>query len=380
MIRVEVEEAAKKHFSHNLKYVLVVGIGGANLGTDAIYHALKGNYIAHMNEFPKLLCMDTVAPKHVEQIMDIIMHSVHHHDEIVVNFVSKSGTTTETLLNATLIYHALKRKFAEIDQHIVVTTDAGSALHKLAEAQHWTMLPIPKSIGGRFSVLSPVGLFPLRLLGIDIDLLLQGAYDAAKDAVAEYQNSAFDTAEIVTSLMNSGVDEWNLFFFSPRFETLGKWSRQLIAESLGKEKDKTGKVVRKGITPIISIGSTDLHSMGQLYFGGPKNKFTTVVTFEENNKIHTLSDDMFLSCMGYAKSLTPKTAIQAITKGVFAAYDKHKLPYQQMKLQHGEEYDIGMYLMWLECTVYYISLILNIDAFDQPNVEDYKVVTKRELA
>jgi glucose-6-phosphate isomerase len=142
MIRVEVEEAAKKHFSHNLKYVLVVGIGGANLGTDAIYHALKGNYIAHMNEFPKLLCMDTVAPKHVEQIMDIIMHSVHHHDEIVVNFVSKSGTTTETLLNATLIYHALKRKFAEIDQHIVVTTDAGSALHKLAEAQHWTMLPI----------------------------------------------------------------------------------------------------------------------------------------------------------------------------------------------------------------------------------------------
>ena len=163
------------------------------------------------------------------------------------------------------------------------------------------------------------------------------------------------------------------------FESLGKWARQLYAESLGKEFDRSGKEVRAGITPIVSIGSTDLHSMAQLYLGGPKDKFTVFVRIPEHSTLKVPEKGMFTELIPSIKGVTPDTVMDAIYKGTLAAYNSHKLPHAEIGLPAVSLYGIGMFFELQMLTIMYLGELMHLNVFDQPNVEDYKKVTKQIL-
>lgn len=380
-MRAEIEHVAQKYNTNALRYVVLVGIGGQNLGVEAVHSAVSHSWGPYARVAPKLVGLDTVHPEYVEDLLAMLTEDVKHKEELLIIISSKSGTTTETLSNSAVLLDTLTKHLGDIDDRIVVISDLDSPLQQYAAKKNWGFVPMPKMIGGRFSVLSSAGLFPLRMLGIDIDSLLKGAQDVFMHQVAlGTSQDALRTAESLLAIEQE-TPIWNFFYFLPQFENLGKWSRQLIAESLGKEKDRNGKIVRRGITPIVSIGSTDLHSMAQLYFGGPKDKFTTILTVNDEHRIHIKEHKEMLALFGYKKkeSLRFDQILRAIESGVFAAYDKHELPYQHMQLGRRDTYHVGTYIAWLELTTYLLAQGMNVDPFDQPNVEDYKSGTKHML-
>jgi glucose-6-phosphate isomerase len=239
-------------------------------------------------------------------------------------------------------------------------------------------LPVPKEVGGRFSVFSAVGLFPLTLAGFDTEQLLLGARDALASSLQK-ENHALRLAESIYLAHKGGASILNFFFFNPELESLGKWARQLYAESLGKEKDKGGKVVRAGLTPIVSIGSTDLHSMAQLYFGGPHDKMTLFVHVAERSRLHVPEKGLFVDVIPVIKNKSPEAIMKAIYDGTTAAYSTHKLPCGEILLPAISPYALGMFFELHMMAVMYLGEMLHVNTFDQPNVEDYKRVTKEIL-
>ena len=258
-------------------YLIVVGIGGSNLGTIAVQEAVLGKLYNQLTASTKVLYADTVDSDSINNIITLVKPVLEKGGNIILNVISKSGTTTETIANAEVLIDLLRRHKKDYKNCITVTSDKGSELWNIAVREGLNVLEIPKKVGGRYSVFSPVGLFPLGLLGIDIERLLDGARvmrDACINMNVE-ENPAAISATLQYLHYKSGKNICDLFLFANDLESLGKWCRQLMAESLGKEFNKKGEKVNIGITPIVSIGSTDLHSMAQLYLGGPYDKFTT---------------------------------------------------------------------------------------------------------
>jgi glucose-6-phosphate isomerase len=224
-------------------------------------------------------------------------------------------------------------------------------------------------------VFTPVGLFPLALVGVDIQELLLGAKDFLRSNFSG-ENHSLRLAETIFRAHHDGAKLCNFFFFNPELESVGKWARQLYAESLGKEHDKTGKVVHSGLTPIVSIGSTDLHSVGQLYFGGPKDKFTLITYVKSPSRLVIPKDGLFTSLVPGIGGRSPDEIMQAIYGGTVIAYNNHKLPYGEVMLPDISPYSLGMFLEWQMISVMYLAELFHVDAFDQPNVEDYKKVMR----
>jgi glucose-6-phosphate isomerase len=169
----------------------------------------------------------------------------------------------------------------------------------------------------------------------------------------------------------------DLFFFVPALESLGKWARQLVAESIGKEFDRDGRTIHNGITPTVSIGSVDLHSVAQLNFGGPKDKWTMLVSARS----HELKE----KASGWSKladipEVSPGEVFDAILAGTRAAYAKRDLPLLHVELSSVSPYTIGAWMAWFMIATYISSEIMNLNAFDQPAVEDYKRATREHLS
>jgi glucose-6-phosphate isomerase len=377
-IRSEVTRIVERYWNTQLKYVLVVGIGGSNLGAQAIYEALRGTHDELATVSTKIIFLDTVSVRVLHDIEKIIVRDVAYPEEIVVNIISKSGATTESIVNMEVICDALERHLPEIRSRIVVTTDHGSKLWKVAEHEHFGLLSIPKEVGGRFSVFTPAGLFPLALAGIKIEELCDGAREALESSLCE-ENVALRFATALYRSMHHGVSIVNFFFFNPELESLGKWARQLYGESLGKERDRSGAVVHAGITPLVSIGSTDLHSMAQLYLGGPRDKFTLFVRVPEPTLVKVPPAGVFLSLVPGIACKTPDEIMGAIYQGVKAAYGTHRLPSGEILLASISPYTLGQFLEFHMLTVMYLGEMLHVNTFDQPNVEDYKRVTRSIL-
>ena len=338
------------------KYIIDVGIGGSNLGTKAIYDGVFGYFdILEPKRFPKMIFVDTNDAAFLEKLEVFLDKEIKSLDEIVINTVCKSGETTETILNTKLLL-SLSPK---IKERMVITTNVGSKLWDEAKIQGISLLSIPEKVGGRFSVLTAVGLFPILLSGLDTMELVEGSMEITSKCLngSLLENPAVLSAIITFLNYKNGKSINDIFIFHPELESLGKWQRQLMAESLGKNG--------VGITPTVSIGSTDLHSVEQLYIGGPKDKFTTFVSGNLHNNPSNESSNR---------------VINAIFKGVKTSYIKNGLPFVEIIFDKPILHSIGEFFQFKMFEIMYIAKLMNVNAFNQPNVEAYKAETKKSLS
>lgn len=376
-----VKKIVDKH-KVGLKYIVVIGIGGSNLGTKAVYEAIRGTFDTGK---PKIIFADTTSPKLISQICNILGENIKSPDEVVLNVISKSGATTETIANFEVIYSFLNNHLGgdeKIKESVVVTTDKNSDLWSIAKGKGFDLLEIPKKVGGRYSVFSPVGLLPLSLVGLNVDMLVEGARDVHKSCADTdvFINPALMSASVLYIHNKKGVSINNVFFFNPHLESIGKWYRQLMGESIGKKYSINGDEINAGITPIISIGSTDLHSMAQLYLGGPKDKFTTFVYSSESRWKSIVPREMLFS--GLVEGIEGKNIseiMSAIFNGVKEAYKKNNLPLSEIIIEEINEYTVGCLMQFKMFEMMYLAKLLGVNAFDQPSVEDYKKETRKNL-
>jgi glucose-6-phosphate isomerase len=332
---------------------------------------------------PKLFFLDTIDPDKLVVLKELFEEQAESASDVVVNVISKSGTTTETVVNAEALYALLSEMFGNMSSQVVVTTDEGSALWDLADSYGFLKLPIPVKVGGRFSVFSPVGLFPLGLAGISIRELLEGARSMRNLCLEGVDtNPALVTASTLYQLHTEGCILHNSFFFSPRMESVGKWYRQLMGESLGKEHNTDGEVVHEGIVPVVSIGSTDLHSMAQLYFGGPRIFFSTLVSVQDgvhDEGMHNSTHTVFAGLLEDIEGKSQYDVMQSISGGVAATYKKLFLPHMSIVFPELSAFSLGQFLQYNMMMIAYLAKLLKVNAFDQPNVEAYKIETRRLL-
>lgn len=364
-----------------IEYLVVVGIGGSNLGTMAVTEAILGR-MHNLTKQPKAFFVDTVDSDSLNETLSIIEPELKKGRKAVINGVSKSGATTETIANFEILVSLLKKHCKNYQKYVFITTDYGSKYWELAQAEGFTALEIPKKTGGRYSVFSPVGLFPLAVLGIDIKKLLKGAFEMKQKCISQtIDNPAAISAIIQYIHYKTGKNISDIFLFSNDLESTGKWHRQLIAESIGKEFDNNGKRVFTGITPTVSIGSTDLHSMAQLYLGGPYDKHTTFVSVKKNKtELKTPAMEEYDNLVANIQTKKLSTIMDAIFHGVKTAFVKQKRPFTEITLEDKSEHSLGQFLQFKMIETMYIGFLMNVNPFDQPNVEQYKEETRRILS
>ncbi len=376
-IQQDVADMVNKKASSKLRYIVVCGIGGSNLGTKAIYEAIIGTVDPYSAVRPKVLFVDTVSAHLMMDVAELLKDAVSDPEQILINVVTKSGGTAETISNIETLNHALSTHMGDITDRIVVSTNEGSKLWDAAGDAGIDRLAIPEKVGGRFSVFSAVGQFPLRAAGLDVDAVLKGALDMRDRCLSSSDNPALTSAAVTFAHREIGIRINNTFVFNPELESVGKWYRQLMGESTGKRETRDGVEVREGITPIVSVGSTDLHSMAQLYFGGPQDKLTTFVYAKQlPTQVKVPSELLFPNLVKDIQGKSYKKIMAAIFGGVKKAYEKNDQPYMEIDMPEINEYTIGQYLQFKMCEMMYLGKLLNVNPFNQPSVEDYKSETR----
>jgi len=358
--------------------LVVVGIGGSNLGALAIHEALNGRWYNDTNPAMRIYFADTVDTAMLTALIARMKVALEQQQEILLVVISKSGTTTETIVNFYVLLEILKQYRPDTYKDFVVAiTDHNSVLFNLAQQHNYACLAIPTKVGGRYSVFSAVGIFPLALLGIDTQQLLEGARNAISDTFsAQIDNDAATTARLLYQYYQRNYIIHDHFIFFPDGESIGRWYRQLMGESIGKEYNRQGQQVRVGITPTVSIGSTDLHSVGQLYLGGPQYTFTSFLTrdYQQNLNVPNAAGALLGVPIG-----TVNRVMSAIEQGVQQAYKNIHKPFCHIKLSAVNEYTLGYLLQMYMMQMIYLGYLLDVNPFDQPQVELYKKETKRIL-
>ncbi|MEK7501156.1 MAG: hypothetical protein AAB642_03465 [Patescibacteria group bacterium] len=361
----QISEVCRSKISGRLKYVVVIGIGGSNLGARAVYDALRGYFdLLEPERFPKIIFADTNDPEFSERLVGFLKSKINDPAEILINIVSKSGDTLETTANGNLILGALIGKFKNIADRIAVTTDFKSKLWHSAEKAGLSLISVPAKVGGRFSVFSAVGLLPLAVVGLDTKELFKGALNMRDQCLVDdmLKNQAALSAIVLFLNYRRGKTINDNFFFHPELESLGKWYRQLLAESVGKDG--------VGVTPTVSVGSADLHSVGQLNLGGPKNKITSFVWSENSAFVEPLNG---AEKLGFEPVSRPFAEIMgAILEGAKNAYRNKGLPFVEAVLPDISPESLGEYMQFKMMEVCFLAKLFNVNAFDQPEVEFYK--------
>jgi glucose-6-phosphate isomerase len=375
----KVLEIIKVKQSLNISAIVVIGIGGSNLGAIAVHEAINGKFYNQKDKM-KIFFADTADSDLINDIKQFIEHILKSEKNIILNLISKSGNTTESVANFEIFLEILKKHRKDFQKYVVVTTDKNSKLEQLAFREHFEVLNIPETAGGRFSVFSPAGLFPLGMVGVDIKKLLKGARGVTDKCLSK-ETSKNPSAQSAIDLFcnhREGKSIHDLFIFSPDMESVGKWYRQLIAESLGKKYTRSAIKVNEGITPTVSVGSTDLHSMAQLYLGGPEDKFTTFIKVipKQKEKIPKFKEYEHLVEGIQGKKLSD--VMDAIYSGTKLAYIKGKKPFNQITIEKNE-YSIGQYMQYEMIKIIMLGHLMNVNPFDQPAVEEYKEETRKIL-
>ncbi len=362
--------------------LMLVGIGGSNMGTLALAQALLGSFFNERDPVMRLYCADTIDSEYTGALLTIVEEELKKGGTVLLCIITKSGTTTETVINGSLFLELLKKyRPLEYRDHVVLITDAGSPLASVAPTQGYTLLEIPALVGGRFSVFSAVSLFPLGLLGIDTDEVCQGASAMLEICLNEdlQRNEAARTALTLFAHYHHGYDIHDLFPFSPDLVMLAQWYKQLIGESLGKKYDRHGRLVEVGIAPTVSVGTVDLHSVVQLYLAGPRTRITTFIIQEGEHKILQVPDNEYSAVIPGLPGKSVTVVKEAIFKGVLEAYKQERRPFMVVDLANNPGHNIGAFMMMKMVETLFLGRLFGIDPFDQPAVELYKEETRRLL-
>lgn len=379
-----VKSVAEQKLAYNPELIVVIGIGGSSLGTHAVCTAVNGALYNETTSGPRLYFVESIDSDYTASVLYLARQVLERNGNIIVTVVTKSGTTTETIANAHIFISLLQEFYQDsYNNYVVAITDSGSKLHEVARTEQIETLEIPFHVGGRYSVLSPVGLFPCALVGIDIDAVLRGACFVNERAFSnDVENHSMISAAIkYLHYVSNNINIEDMFLFSIDCSPLGQWYRQLMGESIGKMYNQQGKRVEVGITPTVSVGTIDLHSVGQLYLGGPRDKCITFVrVMQSDTDIKVPHVSGYSSLVSHITGKTCSTILNATFDGVVAAYATEHRPFMTLELPDTSEESLGQFLQMYMLEMMYLGYLLDVNPFDQPQVELYKKETRKILA
>lgn len=360
-------KAAAQKIKKNTDIFIVIGIGGSYLGARAAIEFLKSpNYNAMKKDTPDIYYTgNSISSTALAELIDLC-----EGKDISINMISKSGTTTEPAIAFRVFRELLEKKYGKdgAKERIFCTTDkAKGTLKQLADREGYETFVVPDNVGGRYSVLTAVGLLPIAVAGCDIDALMAGA-GKAQEALANPDlntNDCYKYAAIRNILYRKGKSTEILVSYEPAFTMMSEWYKQLFGESEGKNN--------KGLFPASVVFSTDLHSMGQYIQQGRRNLFETVVLFDKPKRELLLGSDPenvdglnFLS--GKSMDYVNKKAFQ----GTVLAHNDGGVPNVVLNVEQMNEEELGYLIYFFEKACAISGYVLGVNPFDQPGVESYK--------
>ena len=352
-------------------HMAVAGIGGSSLGL----RALLGAFPAKAAEGSGVTVLDSPDSGMLGRLMRDL-----DPESSLLTVITKSGGTAETMAIFLSLYRWISSASGGQDRITAVTDPEKGDLRRLVSDLGLHSLPVPPNVGGRFSVMSPVGLFPAAFAGIDVKALLEGAGRILR----EFRRNGADSLAARTAaafLSNFSTHPVHAFFcYDDRLYATGLWFAQLWAESLGKKLDLSGDVVHTGQTPLACRGPADQHSLVQLFMEGPMDKTVTIVTTPASGEGPVIPPGFFeYPSMDYLKGLSPDRLRVEEAAATGRALEERGLPVSYLKLGAMDEQSLGELMMTLEIATVLAGLSLGIDPLDQPGVERGKVLTYRAL-
>ena len=364
-----IKKAAKK-IKKESDILVVIGIGGSYLGARAVIESLTSSFYNMLTEkqrkYPQILYVgNNLSPNYINELIEYIGDK-----DFSVNVISKSGTTTEPAIAFRIFREILENKYGieEARSRIYVTTDKErGALKTLADNEGYEKFVIPDNVGGRYSVLTAVGLLPIATAGIDIEKLMQGAQNAQErydDPNLKY-NECYKYAVTRNILYKLYKNTEILVNYEPKMHYFTEWWKQLYGESEGKDQ--------KGIFPAGVDFTTDLHSMGQYIQEGRRNLFETVISIEKPKSDITInSDEDNLDGLNYLSGKTLDYVNKKAMEGTVKAHVSGDVPNIMINIENLDEENIGELIYFFEKACAMSGMILGVNPFNQPGVEEYK--------
>jgi len=361
-------QAAGEKIRRTSDVLIVIGIGGSYLGARAVIELLKGqnyNLKAKKGDPMILFVGNSLSPAWLNDIL-----SLCEGKDVAVNVISKSGTTTEPAVAFRVFRKLLMEKYGEKEarERIFVTTDrARGTLKQLADTEGYETFTVPDDVGGRFSVLTAVGLLPIAAAGIDIASLMQGAA-LAREAYGDpdiTKNDCYRYAALRNILLRKGKTNEMLVSFEPSFALMNEWFKQLFGESEGKDN--------KGLFPVSAIFSTDLHSLGQYIQQGQRLLFETLVDIKKPaSDLPIPSDGTDGDGLGFLEGVPMSEVNRKAMEGTVLAHTDGGVPVCVLEVSELSAFETGYLIYFFEKACAVSGYLLGVNPFDQPGVESYK--------
>ena len=360
-----IKSAAEK-IQKTADVLIVIGIGGSYLGARAAIELLKSPFYNNMKkETPDIYYVgNNINPTYLQEIL-----SICEGRDIAVNVISKSGTTTEPALAFRIFKKLVEDKYGKdgARERIFCTTDKSKGtLKSLADNEGYESFVIPDDVGGRFSVLTAVGLLPIAVAGCDIDSLMKGAAKAREDFNADFDNNdCYKYAALRNILNRKGKSVEIMVSYDPAFCMMSEWYKQLFGESEGKDN--------KGILPSSAVFSTDLHSMGQFIQDGSRVMFETVVDIKNPKKdLFLENDEENLDGLNFLTNQNMSVVNRKAFEGTVLAHTEGGVPNIILELDSIDEENLGYMIFFFEKACAVSGYVLGVNPFNQPGVESYK--------
>lgn len=360
--------------------ILILGIGGSALGGMAVCEALLKPYWnlltpEQRDNLPKIFFLDNIDPDQMNGLLNAI-----DLKKTLVNVITKSGSTAETMSQFMIIKNKLQEELGDdYRKHIVATTDRTTGiLRQISNEEGYKTFVVPDDVGGRFSVFSAVGLLPFAMVGINIDELMQGVKDmdlALKNT--DIRNNIAAQNALIHYLMDikKGKNLAVMMPYSSRLRYISDWFAQLWAESLGKNKNVDGDTICVGPTPIKALGATDQHSQIQLYNEGPNNKLITFIRVKDFDTSLQIPQIFEYTGIGYLGGKTINELLDAEADATKVTLVDYNRPNVTITMNRISAYNIGQLLYMLQVQTAITGALYNINAFNQPGVEQAKNYT-----
>ena len=364
-----IKKAAEK-IQGDSEVLIVIGIGGSYLGARAaiefLRHGFYNNVSKEIRKTPEIYyCGNSISGTYIQGLIDVVGDR-----DFSVNIISKSGTTTEPAIAFRIFKEMLEKKYgkAEAAKRIYATTDkAKGALKNLATEEGYETFVVPDDVGGRFSVLTAVGLLPIAVSGADIDKLMEGAAEGRKLALEQKfeENDALKYAALRNILLRKGKSVEILANYEPSLHYVSEWWKQLYGESEGKDQ--------KGLFPASVDLTTDLHSMGQFIQDGSRIMFETVMNVEKSRcEVTIQKEDVDLDGLNYLAGKTMDFVNKSAMNGTILAHTDGNVPNLMVKIPEQNEFYLGELFYFFEFACGVSGYLLGINPFNQPGVESYK--------